>query len=398
MHNTIIIHTNEIILKRGNRAYFENKLVENLARVMRQVPTARLRQARGGVVTYEAESDFTSEEVARLVAGLGRVFGVADFLLARRVADRSVEAVAAAARDLMADRRGSFKVYARRRDKNYPLTSMELAAAVGAGVLAELAGQLRVDVRAPDHAVNVEVAASAVYVAVGQEAGPGGLPSGTAGRVVALLSGGIDSPVAAWKLMRRGCEVTLIHFHSYPYVGEASLDKAERLAGILAPWQGGGRLWMVPLADAQREIAAKCRDAMRVVLYRRMMLRIAERLAAAEGAGAVVTGDALGQVASQTLANLQAVSAVATLPIFRPLIGDDKEDIIKVARRIGTFDVSIEAHEDCCSLFMPQRPETRAAAAAAAAEEAKLDVDGLVADAVAKAELREIIMQRESAV
>jgi len=208
--------------------------------------------------------------------------------------------------------------------------------------------------------------------------------------VVALLSGGIDSPVAAWKTMRRGCKAIFVHFHSRPFVGRASEDKARRLATILAGWQGESTLWSVAIGDAQREIMLKAAEPFRVLLYRRLMIRIAEKIAAREKALALVTGDSIGQVASQTLENIAAVSRAATLPILRPLVGDDKEDIVQVARRIDTYEVSIEDHDDCCSLFMPSNPATRASIKNLDIEEAKYDAEAL-AEAALQAAVKETV-------
>lgn len=388
MADTFIVHTNELVLKGNNRSHFEKRLIDNL---MVRLPTTgafRLARRDGSVLLFGAGRTLTDrEEEAAREAGR-RTFGVATYLLAQSTA-RELAAIKETAAALAVGHQGTFKVETRRRDKRYPMPSMEVSREVG-GHLLSCRPDLRVDVHAPTFIVYVEIDYSHAYVAVGTEAGPGGLPTGVSGQVTALLSGGIDSPVAAWKLMRRGCEATLVHCHSYPYVGRESLSKAERLAEQLAAWQGPTRLWFVPLADAQRAIAAKADESLRVVLYRRLMLRAAERLTASDGSLGLVTGDAVGQVASQTLVNLACVSEAATMPIYRPLIGEDKNDIIALARRLGTYDISVEKHDDCCSLFMPASPATHARLADVRREEAALGIEELTAAVVAAAELKTI--------
>jgi thiamine biosynthesis protein ThiI len=221
---------------------------------------------------------------------------------------------------------------------------------------------------------------------VEKRGGPGGLPVGTGGRVAALMSGGIDSPVAAWRMMKRGCRVDLVHFHSHPLVDRTTQEKARDLAEALNGWQLRTRLHLVPLARVQTEVRLHCPDALRVVLYRRFMVRIAERIAWRRRCGALVTGESLGQVASQTLSNLRTVDAVAGLPVLRPLIGTDKIEIIAEAERIGTFAISVRRDQDCCQLFVPDRPATRSTPRQAERAEAALDVEGLVGDAVERAE------------
>jgi thiamine biosynthesis protein ThiI len=340
----------------------------------------------GGALLFKSDQPVSDEEVRAVSERLGKVFGISVFMFAERCGS-SMEELIRLMDNVAPTLSGTFKVVTRRRDKDFPLGSIDVSAQLGAAALRANSG-LRVDVHYPDHEIRVSIERGSAFLAARVIPGPGGLPNGISGKVACLLSGGIDSPVAAWKLMRRGCRAVPVHFHSYPYVGAESLDKAERLAGVLAAWQGPTRLWLVPLADAQREIAAGCDESMRVVLYRRMMLRIAERIADREGAAALVTGDAVGQVASQTLDNIRTVSEAASLPIFRPLIGDDKEDIIRAARAIGSFGVSIEPHGDCCSLFMPRKPATHAKLRQALDEEGKLDVAGLAAAALQAAELK----------
>jgi thiamine biosynthesis protein ThiI len=215
--------------------------------------------------------------------------------------------------------------------------------------------------------------------------GPGGLPAGVSGRVACLLSGGIDSPVAAWRMIRRGCRAQLIHFHGYPFQSTASQEKARELAQVLTRYQLQARLYLVPFGEVQRRVTLEVPAPLRVVLYRRLMLRIAERLAGWEGATALVTGDAVGQVASQTLENLVAVGAAATMPVFRPLIGMDKDEVVADAQRLGTYGISVRPDEDCCRLFVPPHPATRASRAEVDAAEASLPLAELIEHAVSNA-------------
>ncbi|MFA6603557.1 MAG: tRNA uracil 4-sulfurtransferase ThiI [Patescibacteria group bacterium] len=375
MFDTIIIRTAEVCLKGGNRGLFEKQLLRNLRDRLAGLAELRWQRSQGHIAAT-APGGLSAELAARLGERIRQVFGVANYSFAERC-PADLAAIGALAAAKLQGASGTFKVRARRSDKSFPLASPEIGARVGAAIL-EAHPELRVQMDDPDHLVQVDVEPGAALISAGRLSGPGGLPVGTAGRVMALLSGGIDSPVAAWKVMRRGCRVDLVHFHSYPYTGREAIDKARRLAAVLADWQGPTALWLVPIGDLQREIAVKTDQALRIILYRRSMIRLAEQAAKQTGALGLVTGDSIGQVASQTLENLATVSAVASLPIYRPLVGDDKQDISDQAKRIGTFGISIEPHADCCSLFQPDRPATRASAAFAAAEEAKFDLANLL--------------------
>lgn len=384
--DTIIVRTSEICLKGGNRSMFEKKLAEAIAARLAPIGNFSVRRDQGNVVAAH-EGPLSDVQAAAVSASLGDVFGIAWFQFAVRCAP-DLDAVKAAATSLLAAKAPTtFKVFATRTDKTFPLDSQAIAVDVGGHLHQNVPGAT-VDVHDPATRVSVLLERDAAFVSVGREEGARGLPAGVTGKVVALLSGGIDSPVAAWKAMRRGCTPVFVHCHSYPYVGRASIDKVGRLAARLASFDRGAVLYLVPIGDAQREITAKAGEPARVLLYRRLMLRIAERIAERERALAVVTGDSLGQVASQTLENIAAVSAAARMPVLRPLAGEDKDDIVAMARRIGTYATSIEPHDDCCTLFVPRRPATRSTAAALDAEERKYDLDALIDAALAKAERR----------
>ncbi len=389
MRDTVVIHSSEICLKGGNRGYFEKRLVANIADRLAPIGAFRILRRQGSFLAQH-DGPLSDSQTAAIRTAFGSIFGIGTFAIAARC-KKTREDISRACAELLAEEGPTtFKVFARRGDKTFPMNSEELAREVG-GDLLEAVPHVTVDVHEPKTRIDIEIPmGDEALVAVGRASGPGGLPSGTSGRVVSLLSGGIDSPVASWKLMRRGCEAVFVHFHSYPYTGRESIEKVQRLAQTLAEYQGGASLWLVPLADVQQEIVAKADPAMRVILYRRAMLRIAAQIAHRVNAKALVTGDSVGQVASQTLENIETVSAATMLPIFRPLVGENKNDIVAAARAINTFATSIEPHEDCCSIFMPPRAATRSTIALAEAEEAKCDLAPRMAAALAAAEQKEL--------
>jgi thiamine biosynthesis protein ThiI len=279
----------------------------------------------------------------------------------------------------------TFRVDARRGDKNFPHNSMEINKRVGA-CLKERCGK-PVNLTNPDLTCSIEVVENSAYLYLDRFPGLGGLPSSTGGKVVVLLSGGLDSPVAAWKVMKRGCTAIFVHFHSFPYTTRESQEKAKQLALKLSEYQLRAKLYLVPFADVQRQIMVETPANTRVVLYRRYMMRLAERIAWREKARVLVTGDSIGQVASQTIENIDVVSRAVTMPILRPLIGDDKNEIVEVARRIGTYEISIQPDQDCCSLFVPKHPETRARIEMVEETESKLNVDDLLKQALRASEV-----------
>jgi thiamine biosynthesis protein ThiI len=279
----------------------------------------------------------------------------------------------------------SFRVDARRGDKTFPHNSVAINQRVGA-YLKERCGK-RVDLSDAELTCSIEVVEKAAYIYLDRYPGLGGLPSSTGGKVVVLLSGGIDSPVAAWKLLKRGCTAIFVHFHSYPYTTKESQEKAKQLALLLSQYQLRARLYLVPFADVQRQIMADTPANTRVILYRRYMMRLAEKIAWREKARVLVTGDSVGQVASQTIENIDVVSRAVTMPILRPLIGDDKNEIVKLARQIGTYEISIQPDQDCCSLFVPKHPETRSRLEQITEIESNLQVDDLLKQALRTSEV-----------
>jgi tRNA uracil 4-sulfurtransferase len=368
-----LVHYHELGLKRGNRPLFLRHLARNLGRATSDLAPPRLRQVSGRLLLDLDDHP----DPAAVCDRVRRVFGVASIALAYRVVS-TVEAMKAIIAWLVEGRSfASFRITARRAFKTYPMTSVELNRELGAFVLQRV--DSRVDLRNPELEIHVEVMPAETFVYIDPLSGPGGLPVGASGTVAALLSGGIDSPVAAWRMMKRGCRVVFVHFHSVPYLPPTSQAKARALVGLLTRWQYESKLVLVPFAEIQREVVLTVPPPARVVVYRRLMVRIAEALARKHGAVALATGESLGQVASQTLSNIARIDEVATMPILRPLIGMDKLEITAEARRLGSFEISIEPDADCCTLFVPKHPATRMSEHEVSAVEARLEISRLVA-------------------
>ena len=373
---SIVIHYQELALKGKNRPWFLGRLVRNLRRATSDLDVQRVRALMGRiemVLGPTAAPEAVGDRIRR-------VFGIANFSYARRTT-LDIDAVAASILQDLGDRTcESFRVSVRRADKRFPLTSPQVEREVGGRI--KQAKGWRVNLDEPDLEIHVEMLTDQAFYFFGKERGPGGLPTGTAGRVVCLLSGGIDSPVAAHRIMKRGCTVTFVHFHSYPILSRASQEKARELVQLLTQWQQRSTLYLVPFGDVQQQVVLAVPPPMRVVVYRRLMLRIAETIARSRKALALVTGDSIGQVASQTLENLSVVGAAATLPIFRPLIGMDKSEIMTEAQALGSYPISIVPDQDCCTLFTPRNPLTRARLEDIEAAERALPIDDLVGRAV----------------
>ena len=368
-----LVHYHELGLKRGNRPLFLRHLGRNLRRATSDLGPLTLRQVSGRVL-LDLENHPDPSAVRDRVQ---RVFGVSSFAIAYRVAS-TVEAMKSIIAWLVEGQTfASFRITARRAFKTYPMTSVELNRELGAFVLERVAS--RVDLRHPELEIHVEVMPAETFVYVHPVPGPGGLPVGASGTVAALLSGGIDSPVAAWRMMKRGCRVLFVHFHSVPYLPPTSQAKARELVSILTRWQYDSTLILVPFAEIQREVVLTVPPPARVVVYRRLMVRIAEALAKKHGAVALTTGESLGQVASQTLSNIARIDEAAGMPILRPLIGMDKLEITDQARHLGSFEISIEPDADCCTLFVPKHPATRMSEHEVSAVESRLDIARLVA-------------------
>ena len=383
--NSIIVHYQEIALKGKNRPWFMGRLVRHLRGAVADLDVRAVRSLMGRIEVVLGPSA-TREEVGDRIR---RTFGIANFSYAART-PLDLDALSAAIlRDLEGRTCSSFRVSVKRADKRFPMTSPQVEREVG-GRIKEARGW-HVDLVNAELVVHVELLTSEAFYFFGKERGSGGLPTGTAGRVACLLSGGIDSPVAAHRMMKRGCTVTFVHFHSYPILSRASQEKARELVTLLTTWQGRSRLYMVAFGEIQQQVVLAVPGPMRVVVYRRLMMRIAERIARARRAHALVTGEVVGQVASQTLENLAVIGHVATLPVFRPLIGMDKEEITAEATKLGTYPISIIPDQDCCTLFTPRNPQTRSRLADIAAAEQALQIDELVDGAVRDAVVEDFV-------
>ncbi|MHC4973443.1 MAG: tRNA uracil 4-sulfurtransferase ThiI [Planctomycetota bacterium] len=370
------VHFHELALKGGNRPRFQRALRENLERALS--PCRVMYLAGRLLVDVESESAFERAT---------RVCGVAHVMRVQRL-PRDLDAVRQAIVDDLKTRDPdpqTFRITTRRVDKTFPLLSMQVDREVGARV--QEGTGLKVRLKGADEEVFLTVLHKEILVGYGKRQGPGGLPVGTGGRVAVLMSGGIDSPVAAWRMINRGCRADLIHFHSHPLVDRTTQEKARDLAEILTQWQYRTRLHLVPLAQVQTEVRLHCPERFRVILYRRFMVRIGEWLARRRRCRALVTGESLGQVASQTLSNLATVDAAATLPVLRPLIGMDKQEIVRLAERLETYPISIQPDQDCCRLFVPAHPVTKSTPAELDEAEKALDCGALARDAVERTEV-----------
>ena len=368
MDRFFVIHYNELGLKKGNRDYFENALCANINTALQNCGAERPRRISGRVLLPLGPAADTEEIKRRL----GKVFGIAYFAETWD-SPQAVENLEENAWELMKGRvYKSFRIDARRADKRFPLTSVEINQRVGAYVKDR--SHAKVDLENPELTCWIEIVEKYGLIYVERLPGPGGLPVGTSGKVVVLLSGGIDSPVAAWKMIKRGCKAVFVHFHSFPYTNQESQEKAKQIVRLLSHYSLQAKIYLVPFAEVQRQIMVGTPVETRVILYRRHMMRLAERIAQRERARVLVTGDSVGQVASQTIENIDVISRSVSMPILRPLIGDDKVEIVDVARRIGTYEISILPDQDCCSLFVPRHPETKANLADIENSEGRLDI------------------------
>ncbi|MEG2222034.1 MAG: tRNA uracil 4-sulfurtransferase ThiI [Oscillospiraceae bacterium] len=376
----ILLKLGEIVLKGLNRRSFEDKLLSNIRRRLKPFGAYRVSTQQSTVYVEPLSDDC---DLSGAYGACGQIFGIIAIARALPCA-KSKEAIFQTATAYLGDAlrsAKSFKVETKRADKTFPMTSIQLSQWVG-GELHDAFPHLAVDVHTPELTVFVELRENAAYVHAPSDPGAGGLPIGTAGVAVSLLSGGIDSPVSSWMMAKRGCELEMVHFISPPYTSEAAKDKVLALAQLLVPWCGRLVVQLVPFTEIQEEIRRVCPEAYFTLVMRRFMMRIAEKIAVKVGAGALVTGESLGQVASQTMLALGATEDVCSLPILRPLIGMDKEEIVRISRKIGAFETSILPYEDCCTVFTPRHPRTRPQLAEVREAEEGLDIEGLVARAL----------------
>ena len=380
---SVLVRYHEVALKKGNRPYFVEMLKRNLATSARGLGVKEIKSLPGRLLIRFAETSDLREVGERL----RRVFGVANFSFVERI-DPDLQVIGDSILEFLNGKQfASFRIETKRGDKSFPLTSPETNREVGARVKQKSGA--RVDLKHAELTVSIEILPRDAFFGVDKIAGAGGLPVGVSGRAVSLISGGIDSPVAAYRIMRRGCRLIFVHFHSVPYLDKTSQEKTHQLVKFLTRYQFASRLYLVPFGEIQREIVASVLRPLRVILYRRMMMRIAEAIARKEKAGALVTGESLAQVASQTLANLAVIEEAANLPILRPLVGMDKQEIVEEAQQLGTFETSIIPDQDCCQLFVPRHPATKARLSDVEEAEALLDIPALTEFGVEKAVVEE---------
>lgn len=350
-----VIHYNEIGLKGKNRKFFEDKLIENIKK--------SLRDYRPGIKKLPGRFLLQTEDLPEIIEKLKKIFGIANFAqinvleLNNKLGDLKILSEFVI-QELKKRKFKTFKIETIRSDKNFFLTSQELNEKLGKRILAEI--KKEVNLNSPDIICYIEILSGRALVYFDKISGAGGLPTTSAGKLVSLISGGIDSPVASWFMEKRGAKLIFVHFHSYPFTSAASQNIVRELVGLLGEWQLGAKLYFVPFADIQKKIVESVMSDLRLIFYRRWMARVAEIIAEKEKARGLVTGEALGQVASQTLENLEVISNAVSLPWYRPLIGFDKEEIIRKAREIGTYDISIQPFDDCCSFLVPAHPKTKA--------------------------------------
>jgi thiamine biosynthesis protein ThiI len=370
--NSVVVHYKELALKGRNRPWFIQLLVRNLRWALADFDVAAVRSVMGRIEIELGRQTPWSDISDRV----RRVFGIANFSHGGR-APHDFETMASIILNELGDRSpASFRVSVRRADKRFPLTSPQIEREVG-GLIKQAKGW-RVDLEHPGLTIHIEMLPEYAFYFFGKEPGAGGLPTGTGGRLACLLSGGIDSPVAAFRMMRRGCSVLLIHFHSYPILSRASQEKVREIARLLTRHQHRSRLFLVPFGELQQQVVLAVPPELRVVVYRRLMLRIAEKLARKWHARALVTGEVVGQVASQTLENMTAIAEATSLEILRPLVGMDKDEITEEARAIGTLPISNIPDQDCCTLFTPRFPATRVTPDQVTRAEAALPIDEMV--------------------
>ena len=382
MKEILLCKYGEIVLKGANKRYFEDQLCRELRQRAKKYGSFEI--TRGQSLIYIKPLDDFADIDGMFDAAM-KTFGLAAIGRAA-VCKKDVEDIKRVAREYIPqflEGKKTFKVEGKRSDKTFPLNSMELSEMLGGELLEEMHGRIRVDVRKPDVTVKVEIREQNAYVHAGQFRAAGGLPVGSGGHGMLLLSGGIDSPVAGYMMAKRGLRIEAVHFESFPYTSEMARDKVIRLARTVAAYTGDIYVHVVSLTKIQEEIAKHCEEDYFTLLLRRYMMNIASRLAADHDSKCLITGESLGQVASQTLEAIGVTDNAATIPVLRPCIGMDKEEIIEISRKIDTFDISIEPYEDCCTVFTPRHPRTKPVLEKVIREEQKLDFEALVQEAIA---------------
>lgn len=400
----ILIHYGEIALKGGNRNFFEKQLIDNIKKqldIFCPSSFEYVKKMSGGILVKLNENGL--KNLDKIKDALMHTFGISNFSFTVSV-PQDIETLKTFCAEMMSKQKfETFRVTTQRSNKHFPMNSEQINREVGGHIFDKLTSfdplsrhepalrkrdiRIKVSLKNPDVECKIFILNEFALVSMEKIEGLGGMPIGSGKKAMALLSGGFDSPVAAFQIMRRGVQLRYAHFHSAPYTSKASIEKVIALSQELKKFGSSTRLYLIPFADVQKEIMMKTPERFRVIMYRRMMMRIAEVLAKKEKCLALITGDSIGQVASQTLENILAVSEAATLPIFRPLIGEDKEAIMQKAKKIGTYDISIQPHDDCCTRLMPKKPETRAKLWEVLEAEKELDIPNLIKQALEKTEL-----------
>ncbi|MBQ8135315.1 MAG: tRNA 4-thiouridine(8) synthase ThiI [Clostridia bacterium] len=388
MKEVILIKLGEIVLKGLNRKNFEDRLVKNIKHRLHKIGAFKVKNSQSIITVTPVFDDIDIDDAADCIS---KIFGIATFSRAC-VAEKDIENIKETAAAYLKDQFGmigSFKVEAKRSDKKFPFTSPEIAREVG-GYLADTFPDVTVDVHHPDAVVTVEIRDDAAYIHSGVLKGAGGIPVGTGGKAAILISGGIDSPVAAYMMAKRGIELTAVHFASPPYTSERAEEKVVELLRRVSAYSGQMTMYTVPFTKLQEEIRDKCHEEYFTIIMRRFMMTIAEKIAENNDCKALITGESLGQVASQTIGAIACTDNACTMPVFRPLIGMDKEEIIGISRKIDTFDISIQPYEDCCTVFTPKHPRTRPVLKNVIAEQNKIDFAPLIQEAVENVKITQI--------
>ena len=375
--NFVICHYSEIALKGGNRFFFERKLVENIKKSINSEFVLDIKKISGRILIVLSDSVIKSE----IEESLKRVFGISNFLFCIKTKPTIEDISRELTLILEKEKFKTFRITAKRSEKNTPNTSQQINEQVGANIFNHFK-DISVNLENPDINCFVEIVEGSAYISIKKIQGLNGLPVGTGGKVVLMLSGGIDSPVAGFMAMSRGLNIILVHFHTYPETSQNSIEKVKEISKILSKYQPRTKLYLVPFAKIQKQIFLSINPKLRVIFYRRLMFKITQEIAKKEKALGIVTGESIGQVASQTLENINATQNGIAMPIIRPLICYHKDDIIEKARQIKTFDISILPHDDCCSRFLPKHPEIRAKIEDVLAEEKKLNIDLMIKEAL----------------
>jgi len=384
----VLVRYGEIILKGYNRPVFEDALVRNIRAAIKEAGEVNITRAQATIYIEPMVSD---DQADVIVAKLKKVFGIVSIVVAYK-AEKTIDAAFDEIKESFDDilkSKSTFKVEAKRADKKFPLKSPEICAEIGGRILAKY-HNLKVDVKNPEVTVHVEMRENFCYVHTGREKGIGGMPTGTNGRAMLLLSGGIDSPVAGYMIGKRGVQLEAIHFFSYPYTSERAKDKVMSLAKIIGEYMGGLKVHIVPFTDIQLAIRDKCPEEHLTLVMRRFMMQISQKIAEKRHCSALITGESIGQVASQTMAALAVTDDAVTMPVFRPLIGMDKEEIVEISRRIDTFETSILPYEDCCTVFTPRHPSTKPKIEKVILSQNLLDWEKMVDEAVEGTEVLEV--------